>query len=113
MGKKIGYANAMDLLLTGRTLQGQEALRLGLIQYLVSPEELEQKTKELADTICGFAPLAVQKMKRVLQHTYGTTLDEQLAYETDAFMEICQTTDRTNAIEAFLNKKPSHTFQGK
>lgn len=113
LGEKIGYANAMDLLLTGRTLQGQEALRLGLIQYLVSPEELEQKTKELADTICGFAPLAVQKMKRVLQHTYGTTLEEQLAYETDAFMEICQTTDRTNAIEAFLNKKPSPTFQGK
>lgn len=113
LGEKIGYANAMDLLLTGRTLQGQEALRLGLIQYLVSPEELEQKTKELADTICGFAPLAVQKMKRVLQHTYGTTLEEQLAYETNAFMEICQTTDRTNAIEAFLNKKPSPTFQGK
>lgn len=113
LGQKIGYANAMDLLLTGRTLQAQEALRLGLVQYLVPREELEQKTKELADTICGFAPLAVRKMKQVSQHTYGTTLEEQLTYETDAFMEICQTADRANAIEAFLNKKPSPKFQGK
>lgn len=113
LGKKIGYANAMDLLLTGRTLHGQEALRLGLVQYVVPAEALEQRTKELADTISGFAPLAVRKMKQVLQHTYGVTLEEQLIYETDAFMEICQTTDREKAIEAFLNKKPSPTFQGK
>lgn len=113
LGKKIGYANAMDLLLTGRFLQGQEALRLGLVQYLVPKAELEQKTTELAHTICTFAPLAVRKMKQVLQHAYGTTLEEQLAYETEAFTEICQTCDRADAIEAFLNKKPSPPFHGK
>ncbi|MCI7658020.1 enoyl-CoA hydratase/isomerase family protein [Anaerotignum sp.] len=113
LGQKIGYANAMDLLLTGRTLRGEEALRLGLVQYVIPAEELEQKTKELADTISGFAPLAIRKMKQVLRHTYDVTLEEQLIYETDAFMEICQTTDRKKAIEAFLHKKPSPTFQGK
>lgn len=113
LGKKIGYANAIDLLLTGRTLCGQESLGLGLVQYVVPTKELEWKTKEVADTICGFAPLAVRKIKQVLQHTYNVSLEEQLIYETDAFTEICQTTDRANAIEAFLNKKPSPKFLGK
>lgn len=113
LGQKIGYANAMDLLLTGRTLHAQEALALGLVQYVVPAKQLAQKTQELADTICGFAPLAVKKMKQVLQHAYEVPLEAQLFYETNAFMDICHTVDRTNAIDAFLNKQPSPTFYGK
>lgn len=113
LGQRIGHANAMDLLLTGRTLHGQDLLRLGLAQYVVPATALTQKTKELADTISRFAPLAVRKMKQVLLHGACVPLDMQLPYETDAFMEICHSADRANAIDAFVQKKPTPTFQGK
>lgn len=84
-----------------------QALRLGLIQCILSPEELEQKDKGTGRIpSAALLPTAVQKWSWCVQHTYGTTLDRQLAYETDAFMEICRHW-QTNAIEAFLNK-PSH-----
>lgn len=61
-----GAGAAADLLLTGRLLPAREAYRLGLVQYLVRPDDLEEVTAALARRIAGLAPASIRAAKRAI-----------------------------------------------
>ena len=78
--RRLPRAIATELLLTGRRMSAQEALRWGLINQVVPTEALMQTAQELAATIVQNAPLALAAVKEVLRETEGQTLTQ--AYQT-------------------------------
>jgi enoyl-CoA hydratase/carnithine racemase len=67
----VGVANARDLLLTGRTLDAAEALRMGLVSRVVPHERLREEAVEAAESILRTAPEARLHVKRILNERYG------------------------------------------
>ncbi|MEA2579502.1 MAG: crotonobetainyl-CoA hydratase [Actinomycetota bacterium] len=77
--KRLPHALAMELLLTGRRMQAEEAARWGLVNRLVAPEQVLSVARELAGEIAAAAPLAVRATKAIVDATYE--LDERQGYE--------------------------------
>lgn len=78
----VGYARAADLIFTSRSVDADEAYRIGLLDRLVPDERLMEETMDLARQIAAWPPVAMQSAKRVLQHNMDVTLEEALRYET-------------------------------
>lgn len=79
--RTIGLAGALDMLLTGRRLNGQEALRMGLVHRLVPREKLLQTADEIALKIASFDPAAVRNAKQAVLRGAEMTLDQGLELE--------------------------------
>jgi enoyl-CoA hydratase len=77
----VGPAHAAELLYTGRTLDGAEAERIGLVNRAVPRDALRDEALAVARSIAEAAPLAVRATKRSLAGSAGNTLDEQLDQE--------------------------------
>ena len=77
----VGVSRAFDLLSTSRVVDGGEAYRIGLLDRLVSVDDLLSAAGELARDIAFWPPVAMQMTKRVLQHSLESNLEEQLKYE--------------------------------
>jgi enoyl-CoA hydratase/carnithine racemase len=78
----VGYARAADLIFTSRSVEGEEAYRLGLLdRYVEEPERLLEVTVELANQIAALPPMAIRAGKRVLQRQWLQDLEEGLREE--------------------------------
>ena len=108
----IGPGNAMKMLLTGDPIDGAEAYRLGLVQDLVSREELRETTMALARTIASNAPIAVQLTRHIVQHGMNLPLESALAWENDLFTYVMTTGDAAEGQASFKEKRPPR-FTGK
>lgn len=96
-----GESVALELLLTGRMLDAEEALELHLVNSVHEPEELMDATHELADNIAKQDPLAVQVTKRVFQmppeaHPWADELGQAILFESDA---------KFDRMQAFLDRR--------
>ena len=78
----VGYSRAADLIFTSRTVDAEEAYRIGLLDRLVPSERLLEEAKALAQQMAFWPPVAMQMAKRVLQHSMEDSLESQLRYET-------------------------------
>ncbi len=103
--RQVGEKQARDLLLTGRIIDGDEALRLGLVTEIVQPENLMARARELADTLVANSPASLLATKRLL-HTYShSELDRQVAAAVDENARIRTTHDFREGVTAFLEKR--------
>lgn len=101
----IGYGKAMEMFLTCRSVSAEEALQIGLANYVVLPEELEKKTVELADVMCGLPPIALQMTKKSVAHAYQHDLVSHLELMA-AYQGITQrSSDHFKALDGMLEKK--------
>lgn len=80
----VGIGNAMDMVLTSRTVGADEALRMGLLQRLVPDGSLVEEAQAIAAQIAAHPPLAAMMSKRSLQHSLDANFDDQLRYEIRA-----------------------------
>lgn len=101
----VGRGAAMKLLLSGRIIDAQEALRIGLVDEVVPATELMDRAKALAAEIAAQAPLAVAEMIRVVDEGLDVPLDLALLREADRFGYLCDTADKTEGTTAFLEKR--------
>jgi enoyl-CoA hydratase len=112
--RQLGWSAAMELLLTGRTVSAERALRLGLLNEVVPQDELEERAATWAREIAANAPLAVQATKEAVLR--GLSAPEGLAgaYEIEARIgrRLLQTADVTEGIGAFVEKR-SPRWQGR
>jgi len=108
----VGKGRAKWLILTGDMITAQEALRIGLVDFVVPADELMDAAKELARKIAGKAPLAVSWAKRSINVGTETDLVAACAYEASQFGLACGTEDRLEGTTAFLEKRPPQ-FKGK
>lgn len=77
----VGYSRAADLIYTSRTVEAEEAYRIGLLDRLVSHDELMDTAQGVAAQMAGWPPLALRTSKRVLQHNNEVELEDALRYE--------------------------------
>jgi enoyl-CoA hydratase len=107
----IGPAAAADLLLTGRSLDAYEALRLGLVNQVHPPESLEAAARSLAAQIAGASPLAVAQTKATLDGALSRDLDGALEREAEAQAANFASADLKEALEAIAERRPPR-FRG-
>jgi len=108
--RQVGEKHARDLLLTGRIISAEEAFRLGLVNEVVSGENLMDRARELATTLVANSPASLLATKRLLRTYSHLELDHQIAAAVDENARIRTTHDFREGISAFLEKrKPSWT----
>ncbi len=108
----VGKGRAMELILTGRMVDAQEAYQMGLVNKVVPPDKLLEEAEAMAKVILSKGPLAVKYAMEAVNRGLETTLEEGLRIEADLFGICCATEDKTEGTKAFLEKRKPN-FQGK
>ena len=103
--RRVGIGKAKELVLTGEMISADEALRIGLADAVVAPEELMERAKTAAKQIAANGPLAVGEAKRVLHMGQSMTLEHANTFEQRAFGELFATADQKEGMAAFLEKR--------
>jgi enoyl-CoA hydratase len=109
---RCGIGVARRLTYTGDIVDANEALRIGLIDKLVSGNELLSSCQAIAGNICSKAPLAIRKVKEVIRVSQDGNLLSGLRHEVAGFLDLFSTWDREEGMMAFLQKR-SAKFMGK
>lgn len=97
---------------SGESITAKEAYMVGLVDEVVTKEDLMPRCKELAEKIAAKAPLALLKAKEVLVKASESLMQETIDAEAAAIEELWGTEDKTEAVKAFLEKR-SPNFTGK
>ena len=108
----VGWGRAKELLYTGRIIDAAEAQRIGLIDKVVPPDELESTVTELAETIASKSPVIMRLLKKVVTRGMYTNLPDGLSYDKSTFSLCFATEDHYEGITAFLEKRQPD-FKGK
>lgn len=108
----VGVKRAAEFCLTTRDIPAEEALRLGLINALAAPAELEAETMKLALRVAKAPPLAVQETKKLLRGHYLRPAAEQSVIERETQIAMARTLDFQEGVNAFFEKRKP-MFQGK
>lgn len=108
----VGKAKAMELILTGKMIKAEEALRIGLVNEVTEPEVLLERAEELARAIERNGPLAVKYAKAAVIRGIQMDLDSAIAMENELFAMCFATGDQKEGMQAFLEKREPD-FQGK
>jgi enoyl-CoA hydratase len=109
--RMIGKAKAMELCLTGRLIDAQEAERIGLVSRVVPAAELVAEALKVAGRIASFPPGAVMMAKESIRSADETPLAEGLRFERRLFHALFSTPDQKEGMAAFLEKRPAK-FRG-
>jgi methylglutaconyl-CoA hydratase len=103
--RQVGEKQARDLLLTGRIFDAEEALRLGLINEIVPPENLMTRARELAALLMENSPTSLRATKQLLTDHARAELDSQIAAAVRENAAIRTTADFREGVSSFLEKR--------
>jgi enoyl-CoA hydratase len=112
LAKAVGKALAMDLILTGRMMDAQEALRAGLVARVYPADQLMPEAIKAAKTIAGFGRLAVMAAKEATNRAFEVGLTEGVRFERRIFHGLFGTKDQQEGMAAFIEKRPA-SFTGR
>jgi enoyl-CoA hydratase len=104
--RAIGKAKAMDLILTGRNMDAEEAERAGLVSRVVPADALLDEAHATAAIIAGMSLSASRMAKEAVNRAFESTLAEGLLYERRLFHSAFATDDQTEGMAAFVEKRP-------
>jgi enoyl-CoA hydratase/carnithine racemase len=114
LGRLIGASRAKDLILTGRQVGADEALRIGLVNEVVPHDELHDRALALAAELAGGAVVAQALAKRAVDEGLHGTLAAGLDLEQELFAEVFATDDARIGVASFLEHGPGRaTFTGR
>jgi enoyl-CoA hydratase len=111
----VGFAHAMELIITGRRIDAQEAHRIGLVNEVVSRGGAYERALELARSICELPQGAIRSDKESVLRGVGRTLEERLRIEAEMVLSMFLRKDKHSAgARAFLEKnlKPDWPHHG-
>jgi enoyl-CoA hydratase/carnithine racemase len=112
LSRRIGKPRALEMILTGRTVDAAKALAIGLVEYVVPGAELLDRAVNLAAQMADNAPAAVRTAKAAVQRGAEMSLDEGLRLEQDLAAFLYTTEDAQEGPRAFLEKRPPR-WQGR
>ncbi len=104
----VGKAKAMEMVLTGRMMDAEEAERAGLVSRVVPAADLIDDALKTAATIAGMAPLAVKANKEMVDAAFETTLAQGVQFERRLFNGLFGTADQKEGMAAFVEKRPGN-----
>lgn len=110
--RAIGKARAMELVLTGRTMDAREAERFGLATMVVTPADTFAEALALAERIASMPPMAVLAAKDAVIRAFELPLSAGLKHERRSFFGLFATEDQAEGMAAFVEKR-SPTWRGR
>lgn len=105
LSRKVGRNTAMEMLLTGKTLSAERAQRCGLINDVVSPEDLMRTGYEVAENIASFSHRTLAIGKEAFYHQAELELDDAYAFTSKVMAKNMALPDAHEGISAFLEKR--------
>ena len=113
LARIVGTSNAMELILTAKTISAAQAQEIGLVSHVYPPEELMDKALELAQAIAANAQVAVRESKAAIRRGLQTDMATGAAFEAEAFALCFATEDQKDAMTAFVNKEKVTGFKNR
>lgn len=101
----VGKGIASELIFSGRRIKAEEALKIGLVNAVYEPAELQAEARKLAETIAAQSPSAVQLSKKLIARPYGASLQAGLDDEAAAFADVFESPDQREGMRAFVEKR--------
>jgi enoyl-CoA hydratase len=101
----VGMSKAMDMHLTGRFMDAEEAERAGLVSRVVPVKKLMDEAMSAADKIAEKSQITVKAVKESVGRAYEGSLREGLLFERRMFHMMFASEDRTEGMQAFLEKR--------
>ena len=105
LARSLGETRAKELIFTGRRVEADEALDMGLVARVVDRDGLDQAAIDLAHDICRSSPVAVREAKRSIESAHGVALEEGIEIESKSWEVVINTEDRAEGIAAFNEKR--------
>jgi enoyl-CoA hydratase len=105
--RAVGKAKAMDLILTGRMMDVEEAERSGLVARIVPLQSLIEEAVKVAATIASMSLPAVLAAKEAVDRAFETSLAEGVRFERRVFHSLFATRDQKEGMAAFIEKRPA------
>jgi enoyl-CoA hydratase len=105
--KAVSKAKAMDMCLTARMMDAQEAERAGLVSRVVPAERLMEEAMGAAKTISEMSLPIVMMIKESINASYESSLSEGIRFERRMFHAAFATEDQKEGMKAFLEKRPA------
>ncbi|HET7764786.1 MAG TPA: enoyl-CoA hydratase [Burkholderiales bacterium] len=103
--RAVGKAKAMDLVLTGRMMDAQEAERAGLVSRLAAADKLLDEALAVAAQIAEFSLPSVMMAKEAVNRAYEAPLSEGILFERRLFHALFATEDQKEGMAAFVEKR--------
>lgn len=101
----VGIAKALELLFTGDVLSAQDAMEIGLVNFVVPHDRLMEETLILAEKIASKPPLAMRMIKRAVYQSQTSTLRSHLDYIASQQALLTETQDHKEAARSFIEKR--------
>jgi enoyl-CoA hydratase len=101
----VGKSKSMEMNLTGRFMNAEEAERSGLVSRVVPAKKLLDEAREAAEKIASKSMLSVMAAKEAVNRSYESTLREGLLFERRVFQSLFATEDQKEGMTAFLEKR--------
>jgi enoyl-CoA hydratase len=105
LARVCGLGVAKDLILTGRVVDADEALRIGLVNDVFEPEALMETTLKIASLVASKGPLALAEAKAAINHSLQGNYVEALQAEAQGFGELFSSEDAREGMTAFVEKR--------
>lgn len=103
--RAVGKAKAMDMILTGRMMDAEEAERSGLVARIFPADALLQETMKVAEEIANFSAPSLMLGKEAVNRAFETTLQEGVNFERRVFYSLFATEDKREGMAAFSEKR--------
>lgn len=113
LSRMLGHSHALDLILTGRGVSGDEAKQMGLANRLTEPGKALIEAKKLAKTLTTFPQLCMRSDRRSSYEQWGMPLEEALSRETELGREVIRSGETREGASRFAEGKGRHgDFKG-
>ena len=108
----VGRGKAKEMIFTGRRIGAEEALSIGLVNQVSSPDRLIDDCRQMAAMICETGPIAIEQAKYAINYGLETDLNTGMAIESNAYWVCIPTEDRLEGLAAFKEKRKP-VYKGK
>ncbi|SEQ97459.1 enoyl-CoA hydratase/isomerase family protein [Piscibacillus halophilus] len=105
LSRIVGKGHALDMILTGKIVKGDDAYRMGLVQYYVTQEELDEQIDSITEKIVQKGPVAIKLAKHAVHHGYDLSGEAAMWIEKLSQAVVFGTEDKQEGTSAFLEKR--------
>ena len=103
----VGYGKTMEMVMTGEMINSADALKWGLVNHVVEPEQLYQFTMDIAKKIGAKSTHTLKVAKQTIRTALSTGLEEGVAIEAEAFASLFDSEDKEIGVSAFIGRHPA------
>lgn len=113
LARLIGVGKAKEIIFTGRVFEADEALRIGLIDFIFPKENFKEEVSKIVDKIVKNAPIAIREAKKCINIGIEIGMDNALKLEEDLFSNCFLSNDQKEGMKFFLEKRKDIEFKNK